>query len=67
MLAMFDVGGMIGQPAAGSLVEMARLGNLPPYPTMFISIAATMCLTAAVYALTTRIRKRQVTPPSEDS
>jgi MFS family permease len=54
MLAMFDVGGLIGQPTAGSLVETARMWSLPPYPTMFIAVAAAMCLTAAVYALATR-------------
>jgi hypothetical protein len=65
MLAMFDVGGLIGQPTAGSLVETARLWNLPPYATMFIAVAATMCLTAAVYAFATRNSTKKSVPASD--
>jgi len=66
MLGMFDVGGLIGQPMAGSLVETARNWNLPPYPTMFVTVAAVMCLTAAIYACVTGIGKQRAERPRGD-
>jgi len=54
MLAMLDTGGLLGQPAVGGIIELARLNHMPPYPTMFISVAAFLAVVAACYALTTR-------------
>jgi hypothetical protein len=54
MLAMFDVGSMIGQPSVGSIIETARHCGLPPYATMFLVVAAAMVVVAVWYAWATR-------------
>jgi MFS family permease len=56
MLAMFDVGNMIGQPCVGSIIETAKHLQMPPYDTMFIAVASVMCLVAIWYAFVTRGR-----------
>ena len=60
MLAMFDIGNMIGQPAVGSAVELAKSLRLPHYATMFIGVAMVICLAAAIYGFSTR--KQRTTP-----
>lgn len=50
MLAMFDLGNLIGNPTAGGLLRLARLTGLPPYPTMFLVIAGVLVMAAATYA-----------------
>jgi predicted MFS family arabinose efflux permease len=43
MLAMFDVGNLVGQPTIGAIIRGAELVGLPGYPTMFTSVAAALC------------------------
>jgi hypothetical protein len=62
MLAMFDVGSLIGQPCVGSIIEAAKRVGMPPYATMFTAVAVTMCLVAIWYAWATR---RHHAPQSE--
>ncbi len=54
MLAMFDIGNLVGQPLVGGLVEGSRWCGLPPYPTMFVTVAVAMAGMALVYAAMTR-------------
>jgi len=49
MLAMFDVGNLIGNPTAGGLLRLARITGLAPYPTMFLVIAAVLVVAAITY------------------
>jgi MFS family permease len=49
MLAMFDLGNLVGQPAVGSLLKLAEHMGWPPYPTMYLSVAALMLLVLAIY------------------
>ncbi len=49
MLAMFDIGNLVGQPAMGGVVELARKMSLPPYPIMFTTVAAVLVVIASVY------------------
>jgi MFS family permease len=50
MFAMFDLGNLVGQPAVGGILEAARELHVPAYPTMFLTIAATLLLVAGLYA-----------------
>ena len=54
MLTMFDIGSLIGQPAVGGIIRAARELDLPPYPIMFLAVAATMVVIALVYCQRTR-------------
>ncbi len=54
ILAMFDLGILIGAPMVGIGLETARLAGLAPYPAVFLAVAATMGATAMVYRLTWR-------------
>ena len=54
MLAMFDIGSLIGQPSVGSIIEISKSCRLPPYATMFTSVAMVTLLAAAFYAISTR-------------
>lgn len=51
MLAMFDVGNLIGQPSMGGLIELARHLGLPPYAVMFTTVAMVLLTVACVYGL----------------
>jgi len=54
VLATWDVGALIGAPAAGALLQYSGQLGLPSYPTMFITIAALMALVGISYAFTCR-------------
>ena len=51
MLATYDVGNLVGAPAAGAIVHFSGRLGLPGYPTMFVSAAATLALAGVVYGL----------------
>jgi MFS family permease len=51
VLAAFDIGTLVGSPMAGAILSYAGLVNLPPFPTMFVSVAAILGTIAAVYAI----------------
>jgi len=54
MLGLFDVGGLVGQPALGGLVELSRTIGMPAYPTMFITAAIFFAAVAIYFGLVTR-------------
>lgn len=57
VLAMFDIGNLIGQPLIGGIVEFAPKIGLPGYATMFVCVASLM-VTAAGAAMFIRDEKR---------
>lgn len=54
MLAMFDLGMLIGAPTAGGILRAARVTGLPEFPTMFIALAVVFSASGLWYALVTR-------------
>jgi MFS family permease len=54
MLAMLDVGTLVGAPLIGGLVEGSKLANLPPYPSTFLALGMGMTLVGLLYALSLR-------------
>ncbi len=51
VLAMFDLGNLIGAPTVGFLLHMAKIMHLAAYPTMFIVVACFLGLCGLCYAL----------------
>jgi MFS family permease len=49
VLAMFDVGVLIGSPLAGQIISTADHLGWPKYPTMFTAISALLTLCGIVY------------------
>jgi MFS family permease len=69
VLAMFDIGALLGQPLVGILVEGSRRMGWPPYLAMFLSVSAFMGLVAVLYYLGTRrarpyVRRKRQPPAS---
>ena len=57
VLAMFDIGNLVGQPAVGGTIELARAMGWPPYETMFVGMALVLGGIATAYAFSTgRVR-----------
>jgi MFS family permease len=54
MLAMLDLGALVGAPMIGGIVEASKSTRLPPYPTTFVVLALVVTLTGGVYSLTGR-------------
>lgn len=50
ILATWDAGLLLGSPIAGVVLHYSGWLGLPPYPTMFVTIAALMSALTAVYA-----------------
>jgi len=59
VLAMFDLGNLVGHPAVGGAIETARWLGWPPYAAMFVGMSMVMATIAAAYALSPG-RVRQV-------
>jgi MFS family permease len=57
VLAAFDSGTLIGAPIAGAILSYSEIVSLPGFPTMFVSAAALVAGSAALYA---RSRPRKV-------
>jgi len=57
MMATFDVGNLVGAPAAGAIVHFSGQLGLPGYPTMFVAVAAVLGLVGVVYRVTSRGRE----------
>jgi len=53
-LASFDMGQLVGAPAAGAIVHFSSRVNLPPYPTMFLSMAAMLGLISLIFLVAPR-------------
>lgn len=63
MLATYDVGLLIGAPAAGLLVHCGQALGWPGYPTMFVGVAILLALATGVYATAPReIKPRRRRP-----
>ncbi len=50
MLAMFDVGTLIGAPSVGGLLKLAKLLNWPPFPSMFVFVATVLIVATGYFA-----------------
>jgi MFS family permease len=48
-LAMWDIGLLVGSPVAGVVLHFSERVGLPPYPTMFITVAGLMTVLALPY------------------
>jgi MFS family permease len=56
ILAMWDIGLLVGSPIAGVVLHFSERCGLPPYPTMFISVAGLMTALALPYTRTALAR-----------
>ena len=54
MLAMFDLGNLIGAPTVGIVLRYAGRAGLPRYPSMFLSVATLFTIVMLYYALAGR-------------
>ncbi len=50
-LAMFDLGNLVGQPAMGGTVELARQFGLPAYPLLFTGVALVLLVIGGIFWL----------------
>jgi len=57
MLAMYDLGNLIGAPMAGMMLFGAEALGLPPYPSMFLGIAGMLVLICLTYFFNSRHHK----------
>ncbi len=57
VLAVIDLGTLVGSPVVGGIVHYSGDLGLPPYPTMFVAVAASMAAAGAIYAWATRARR----------
>jgi MFS family permease len=58
----WDMGTLIGAPAAGLIVEYSYLVGLPAYPTLFMTVAAMMTTVGVLYAAS----RPRPEPPEDD-
>jgi MFS family permease len=56
VLAAWDVGQLVGAPLAGVVVHYSEAAGLPPYPTMFLTVAGLLVLVGIWYAVVSRGR-----------
>jgi len=54
ILAVWDIGQLLGAPTAGAVLRFSEPVGLPPYPTMFLVMAALLTLMGACYAVASR-------------
>jgi hypothetical protein len=54
ILAMMDLGILLGMPLIGGIVHYARKYELPGYPTMFLAVAGLLAATCIYYAWVSR-------------
>jgi MFS family permease len=54
MLAAWDMGLLVASPIAGVILRCSRMTDLPPYPTMFLSIAGLLAMVGLWYAVAGR-------------
>ncbi|MEA1952103.1 MAG: MFS transporter, partial [Planctomycetota bacterium] len=51
VLASFDLGYLIGAPAAGAVVHFCGMAGLPAYPVLFTSVVAVIVFVGVLYAV----------------
>ncbi|MGC3966934.1 MAG: hypothetical protein QM775_06055 [Pirellulales bacterium] len=49
VLAMFDVGTLLGSPLAGAILTYARVDGQPNYGLMFLTVAVMILLAGGLY------------------
>lgn len=49
MLAMFDIGNLLGAPLVGGILHWSRLVGLPPYTMMFGTVSCLIAIMAGIY------------------
>ncbi|HEY2838310.1 MAG TPA: MFS transporter, partial [Pirellulales bacterium] len=54
ILAMFDVGTLVGSPIAGAILTYSGVVGLPSFPTMFTAVAIGIATSALIYAIAPR-------------
>ena len=54
MLAMLDIGTLLGAPLIGGMVQYSKSVDLPPYATTFVVLSTGTVLAGIFYALTSR-------------
>ena len=59
ILATNDVGVLIGAPLAGAILQYAGRFGLPPYPSMFLTMASVLMISGLLYAVTGRTAKKK--------
>ncbi|MBI3837952.1 MAG: MFS transporter [Planctomycetia bacterium] len=57
MLAMLDIGTLIGAPLIGGLVQYSKTSHLPPYPTTFLVLGIGATAAGVIYAMSNRRAK----------
>ena len=55
LLAAWDLGLLVASPAAGVVLKYSEAVGLPPYPTMFLSMAALLAMVGCWYAVTSSV------------
>lgn len=63
VLAMFDLGNLIGAPTAGAILHHAEKAGLPQYVVMFGSVAAILAMIGLAYYLSGRASQEAGTQP----
>jgi MFS family permease len=64
ILAMWDIGQLLGMPAAGIIIHCSAQAGLPPYPVLFLSMAVALGATTVAYAVASRHLGRLRAAPS---
>lgn len=54
VLAASDLGLLVGSPTAGAVLRYSETAGLPPYPTMFFTMAGLIAVVGIWYAIVTR-------------
>jgi len=67
MLAMVDLGTLIGAPLAGGIVDYGKHHGLPAYPMTFIAVAVSLAMIGAVYMPSPLRSKISPRPPVSKS
>jgi MFS family permease len=66
ILAASDLGVLVGAPLAGAILQYSGGFGLPPYPTMFVTMAGALAVAGVFYATAGRReqprRRRRVAP-----
>ncbi len=62
MLAMYDVGQLIGAPSAGAIVHFSSNWGLSGYPTLFVVASILLSSVGLIFALTGRRQSNQGAP-----
>lgn len=65
MLGLLDIGYLIGPPLSGTTLTLARAAGWPPYPVMFLAVAALLSCVTLYYVLASRSAEPRSAHPLE--